>query len=68
MARSEYLNLVYLQDESYHSNANHSTVAVALWALNNTAVSPSLELVVDDVLDGGVGPIATNNPAWEPRS
>ena len=30
---------------------NYSTIAVALWALNNTAVSPSLELVVDDTGD-----------------
>ncbi|PIL34790.1 hypothetical protein GSI_02577 [Ganoderma sinense ZZ0214-1] len=45
-----------------------NTIAVALWALDNTAVSPSLELVIDSVLDGGVGPIATNNPVWEPRS
>ncbi|KAM5536288.1 hypothetical protein V8D89_010065 [Ganoderma adspersum] len=44
-----------------------NTVAVSLWALNNTAVSPTLELVVDEVLDGGVGPISTNNPKWEPR-
>ncbi|KAM5541250.1 hypothetical protein V8D89_005179 [Ganoderma adspersum] len=45
-----------------------NTVAVALWALDNTAVSPSLELVIDGVLDGGVGPVSTNNPVWEPRS
>ncbi|KAM5536271.1 hypothetical protein V8D89_010048 [Ganoderma adspersum] len=45
-----------------------NTVAVALWALDNTAVSPSLELAIDGVLDGGVGPIATNNPVWEARS
>ena len=45
-----------------------STVAIALWALENTAVAPALELVVDDVLDGGVGAIALNNPAWAPRS
>ena len=44
-----------------------STVAVSLWALNDTAVSPTLELVVDEVLDGGVGPISVNNPEWEPR-
>ncbi|PIL34795.1 hypothetical protein GSI_02582 [Ganoderma sinense ZZ0214-1] len=44
-----------------------NTVAVSLWALNNTAVSPTLELVIDEVLDGGVGPITTNNPEWEPR-
>ena len=45
-----------------------STVAIALWALENTAVAPALELVVDDVLDGGVGAIALNNPVWSPRS
>ncbi|KAI0823943.1 glycoside hydrolase superfamily [Trametes gibbosa] len=45
-----------------------NTVAVALWALNNTAVAPSLELVIDSVLDGGVGRVATNNPGWAPRS
>ncbi|KAM5536286.1 hypothetical protein V8D89_010063 [Ganoderma adspersum] len=45
-----------------------NTVAVALLALDNTAVSPSLELVIDGVLDGGVGPVSTNNPVWEPRS
>ena len=45
-----------------------STVAIALWALNSTAVAPALELVADDVLDGGVGPITLNNPAWAPRS
>ncbi|KAM5541241.1 hypothetical protein V8D89_005170 [Ganoderma adspersum] len=44
-----------------------NTVAVSLWALNNTVVSPTLELVVDEVLDGGVGPSSTNNPKWEPR-
>ena len=44
-----------------------STVAVALWALQETAVAPTLELVVDGVVDGGVGPIAVNNPGWEQR-
>ena len=36
----------------------HSTVAVALWALDDTPVSPSLQLSLDAVFDGGVGPIA----------
>ncbi|KAI0930973.1 hypothetical protein AcV7_005008 [Taiwanofungus camphoratus] len=45
-----------------------NTVAIALWALENTTVSPTLELVVDDVLEGGVGPIATNNPPWSART
>ena len=49
-----------------HDSLN-STVAVALWALEDTAVSPSLDLVLDGVLDGGVGPVATNNPKWSPR-
>ncbi|TFK90360.1 glycoside hydrolase family 35 protein [Polyporus arcularius HHB13444] len=45
-----------------------NTVAVVLWALENTPVSPSLKLVVDDVLDGGVGPVTLNNPRWEKRA
>ncbi|KAH9850132.1 glycoside hydrolase superfamily [Lenzites betulinus] len=45
-----------------------NTVAVALWAMNSTAVTPSLELVFDSIIDGGVGHVATNNPAWAPRS
>ena len=44
-----------------------STVAVAVWALEDGAVSPTLELVVDDVIEGGVGPIAVDNPEWSPR-
>ncbi|KAI0352573.1 hypothetical protein OH77DRAFT_1523159 [Trametes cingulata] len=48
----------------YHGT---NTVAVALWALEDTPVSPTLELVVTEVLDGGVGPIHTNNPGWTPR-
>ncbi|PCH40579.1 glycoside hydrolase family 35 protein [Wolfiporia cocos MD-104 SS10] len=45
-----------------------NTVAVALWALEHEVVSPSLELVVDTVIEGGVGPIAVNNPVWTPRA
>ncbi|PIL34810.1 hypothetical protein GSI_02597 [Ganoderma sinense ZZ0214-1] len=41
-----------------------NTVAVAVWALDDTAVSPRLTLEVDAVLEGGVGPIALNNPDW----
>ncbi|KZT69507.1 glycoside hydrolase family 35 protein [Daedalea quercina L-15889] len=44
-----------------------NTVAIALWALEDEPVTPTLELVVDDVIEGGVGPIAVNNPAWSPR-
>lgn len=45
-----------------------STIAVALWTLDETSVSPTLELVIDKILDGGVGHISVNNPTWEPRS
>ncbi|KAI0693625.1 glycoside hydrolase superfamily [Cerioporus squamosus] len=45
-----------------------NTVAVALWVLENTPVSPSLKLVVDNILDGGVGPVTLNNPRWENRA
>ncbi|KZT12288.1 glycoside hydrolase family 35 protein [Laetiporus sulphureus 93-53] len=44
-----------------------NTVAVALWALQDTAVSPTLELVVDTVIEGGVGEIGVNNPGWSAR-
>ncbi|TBU36471.1 glycoside hydrolase superfamily [Dichomitus squalens] len=39
-------------------------VAIALWALNDTAVSPTLQLAVDAIIEGGVGPIASKNPVW----
>lgn len=45
-----------------------STIAVALWALEEQPVSPTLKFVVENVLDGGVGQIATNNPGWSPRA
>ena len=51
-------------DIELSSLPTHSTVAVALWALDDTAVSPQLKLEVDAVLEGGVGPIALNNPGW----
>ncbi|KZV66862.1 glycoside hydrolase family 35 protein [Peniophora sp. CONT] len=41
-----------------------NTVVVALWALEDQQVSPSLVLVVDKVFQGGVGRIATNNPTY----
>jgi len=30
-------------------------------------IAPTLELTVDTVLEGGVGPIICNNPAWSPE-
>ncbi|KAI0738816.1 glycoside hydrolase superfamily [Daedaleopsis nitida] len=45
-----------------------NTIAVALWAMNSTTVSPSLRLVVDDVLDGGVGYVSSKNPTWVSRT
>ncbi|EPQ50957.1 glycoside hydrolase family 35 protein [Gloeophyllum trabeum ATCC 11539] len=43
-----------------------NTVAVALWAMENMAVSPSLELNIDGIYEGGVGGIVTNNPGYSP--
>jgi len=43
-----------------------NTVAVALWSMGRTAVSPNLQLVLDGVLDGGVPGITTDNPVWSP--
>ena len=44
-----------------------STVAVALWALQDLEVHPTLELALDSVVEGGVGLFLTNNPGWSPR-
>ncbi|KIJ17952.1 glycoside hydrolase family 35 protein [Paxillus involutus ATCC 200175] len=41
-----------------------NTVAVALWAMEPITVSPTLQLVVDGVYEGGVGSIEVNNPGW----
>ncbi|KAJ7022668.1 glycoside hydrolase family 35 protein [Mycena alexandri] len=41
-----------------------NTVAVALWSMGRTAVSPNLQLVLDGVLDGGVSGIKTDNPPF----
>ena len=45
-------------------NEFYSVVTIALWALEDRQVSPSLELVVDKVLQGGIGRIATDNPSY----
>ncbi|KAH9849470.1 glycoside hydrolase superfamily [Lenzites betulinus] len=45
-----------------------NTIGVALWVTDNVSVHPTLELVLDGVVDGGVGSIATNNPDWQPRT
>jgi len=45
-----------------------NTVAVALWVMEpNVTVLPTLELIVDGVLEGGVGGITTDNPRWSSR-
>ncbi|EIW81147.1 glycoside hydrolase family 35 protein [Coniophora puteana RWD-64-598 SS2] len=41
-----------------------NTVAVALWAMESSAVTPTLNLTIQGVYEGGVGNIALNNPAW----
>ncbi|KAJ7467866.1 glycoside hydrolase family 35 protein [Mycena galericulata] len=43
-----------------------NTVAVALWSMGRTAVSPKLQLVLDGVLDGGVPGVKSDNPVWSP--
>ncbi|TFK52650.1 glycoside hydrolase family 35 protein [Heliocybe sulcata] len=43
-----------------------NTVAVALWAMEDTAVSPTLELAIDGVYEGGVGAVVANNPQYSP--
>ena len=49
------------------SDISCSTVAVALWVLQSTPVTPTLKLVLDEVVEGGVGRVAVNNPRWYPR-
>lgn len=44
-----------------------NTVAVALWAMEPKAVSPTLQLTIEGVYEGGVGGIETNNPPWSPE-
>ncbi|KAG2354709.1 glycoside hydrolase family 35 protein [Suillus spraguei] len=44
-----------------------NTVAVALWAMEPQAVTPTLQLTIDSVYEGGVGGIETNNPPWSPE-
>ncbi|KAG6889848.1 hypothetical protein C0992_003827 [Termitomyces sp. T32_za158] len=42
-----------------------NTVAVALWAMTpGVPVTPDLHLSIDNVYDGGVGGIVTDNPSW----
>ncbi|KAF8443138.1 glycoside hydrolase family 35 protein [Boletus edulis BED1] len=41
-----------------------NTVSVALWAMESTRVSPTLELTIDGSYEGGVGCIELNNPSW----
>ncbi|KAJ7058089.1 glycoside hydrolase family 35 protein [Mycena amicta] len=43
-----------------------NTVAVALWSMGRTPVTPNLQLVLDGLLDGGVPGVTTNNPTWSP--
>ncbi|RDB14620.1 putative beta-galactosidase A [Hypsizygus marmoreus] len=42
-----------------------NTVAVALWSMvPGVSVTPDLQLSIDNIYDGGVGGIVTNNPSW----
>ncbi|KAI0263999.1 glycoside hydrolase family 35 protein [Gloeopeniophorella convolvens] len=44
-----------------------NTVAVALWVLEDVAVTPSLSLTIDTILVGGSGPVTYNNPGFSPQ-
>lgn len=44
-----------------------NTVAVALWSLLNTPVSPQLSLTLDSVIEGDLGRIEVNNPKWSSK-
>ncbi|KAL5482805.1 hypothetical protein ACEPAI_9400 [Sanghuangporus weigelae] len=51
---------------NYHGE---NTVAVALWSmLPDATITPTLELAVDGLVEGGVGGIVTNNPGFSARS
>ncbi|KAL4259131.1 glycosyl hydrolase 35 family protein [Pleurotus pulmonarius] len=42
-----------------------NTIAVALWAMeSNVPITPDLQLTFDGVVEGGVGNVKVNNPAW----
>ncbi|KAL0951694.1 hypothetical protein HGRIS_008370 [Hohenbuehelia grisea] len=42
-----------------------NTVAVALWAMvPNVTISPSLQLTLDHVIEGGMGKVQVENPKW----
>jgi hypothetical protein len=46
-------------------HAHDSTIAIALWAMTpNTRITPDLQLSIDNVYDGGVGGVVTDNPQW----
>ena len=50
---------------------HYSTVAVALWSLlpdgSGVSVKPTLDLVLDGYIEGGVGGIEVNNPGYLDR-
>jgi hypothetical protein len=35
--------------------------------MEDVPLTPTLELTLDTTLEGGVGPIVSNNPAWSPK-
>ncbi|KAF4577239.1 hypothetical protein EYR36_005226 [Pleurotus pulmonarius] len=44
-----------------------NTVAVALWAMeSDIPITPDLHLTLDGIVEGGVGGVKVNNPAWSP--
>lgn len=41
-----------------------NTVAVALWAMEDVELKPTLNLALDEVVSGGIGPVSSDNPTF----
>lgn len=70
---TKYVLLFVVSDLEKYSSLGCccSTIAVILWALGKDGAKiDGLSLVVggEDVYSGGVGPIASDNPSYSPRS
>jgi len=64
---TKYVILMIIYVPTIDVGTCYSTIAVALWAMEAVPIVPALELTIDTVLEGGVGPIICNNPAWSPE-
>ncbi|TFK34230.1 glycoside hydrolase family 35 protein [Crucibulum laeve] len=51
--------------EGILNHRGENTVAVSLWQMTpGVTIAPDLQLVVDQAVEGGVGNVVSNNPAW----